>query len=656
VTLSGIFGTLVRLLLCALASCTFALTLSFAFAWNTLPHAVPVPAGQLAQNSRFFDASGRLIGIVEGEENRYPISLARTGAWTADATVAIEDQRFWGHDGYDARGIGRSVWRNVAAGQAMEGASTITQQLVRTEQPQIYQMDPWQRKVYEIQASRALEADLAARHGRDKAKRIILERYLNAVYYGHGAYGIEAAARTFFSKGAYDLTLAESAMLAGLIQSPTRYDPFTSTGRRLAYARQHQVLAAMRREGWISAAQQEAATGAKLKLGKMGQVRRMPYVQDQMRLQIERWYGDKALDQGGLRVWTTIRPRAQQQAEQALRDHLDREGYPAGALVSIDNATGQIVAMASTGVYRRSQFNLASQARRQPGSSAKVWALAALVDRGVDPRKLQYESMPIEVRRVQDAGRWKPETYDGSYPGWMSLESALIRSDNSVFAQLALDVGPHEVARAADLWGIERDLLDVPSIVLGSQEVSVLEQTNFYSTIAREGLRVEPTLIRRLQSNTAGDVAVPRIASQRVAPAGRVRVIQQWLKENVERGTGTAAQLYGRDVAGKTGTTDEYKDAWFCGFTVQLTTCVWVGYVTPRPMLDVGGRRISGGTLPAEIWRAYNQRYHERLPALDFKQPASGKDVWPAELDAGGWKSDPNLEIFQPFYKPPNSG
>jgi penicillin-binding protein 1A len=628
-----------------------------ASAWHELPRTVPTAVAPLAANSQLYDAHGRLLGDVEGSENRYPRALVQMGSWTADATVAIEDRRFWTHDGFDVRGIARSVMHN-ARSDSREGASTITQQLVRSEQPQIYYMAPLQRKFYELQASRAMEAALRKGRSRSQAKREILTRYLNAVYYGHRAYGIEAASRTFFARPASQLDLAQSALLAGLVQSPTRYDPFTASGRPLALARQKQVLASMQSLGWIDKTQQAYAAREALHFASAATIRRLPYVQDQVRAQLESWYGQGALADGGLRVWTTIQPRAQRQAEQTLRAHLDQQGDPEGALVSIDNASGQIVAMASTATYTHSQYNLATQAKRQPGSTAKVWGLATLIRLGIDPEKLRYSSMPIEVRRG-DGAIWKPQTYDGSYAGREKLHEATLASDNSVFAQLSLDLGSEEIARTAEEWGVGRRLASIDSIILGSQEVSVLEQTNFYSTIARGGVRRDPVLIRRIEHSTYGSVAVPAGSAHRVAPTARVQTLQRWLADNVRSGTGVRAQLAGRPAAGKTGTTDDFKDAWFCGFTAQLTTCVWVGYVHPTPMLNVHGIRVAGGTIPAEIWHDYNESYHATLPVRDVVSALSDPaplPLWPdASFRAGGWLNDPRLEIIKPFYKPLNA-
>lgn len=626
-----------------------------ASAWHELPRAVPVAQAPLSSNSQFYDARGRLLGDVEGSENRYPRHLTQMGFWTPDAIVSIEDRRFWTHDGFDTRGILRSALHN-ASSDSREGASTITQQLVRNEQPQIYHMAPLERKLYELQASRALEASLAKGRTRSQAKREILTRYLNAVYFGHRAYGIEAAARTFFARPASRLDLAQSALLAGLVQSPGGYDPFTAAGRPQALARQKEVLASMRSLGWISPAQEQAAAVEPLRFASQASIRRLPYVQDQVRAQLDTWYGKDALADGGLRVWTTIQPAAQREAERTLREHLDEAGDPEGALVSIDNATGQIVAMASTATYTHSQYNLATQAKRQPGSTAKVWGLATLVRLGIDPDRLRYSSMPIKVRRAGGAV-WQPKTYDETYSGRESLHDATLASDNSVFAQLALDVNPEEIARTADEWGISRQLASTDTIILGSQEVSVLEQTSFYATIARGGVRRDPVLIRKIEHPAYGSVAVPAGAAHRVAQTARVRTLQRWLQDNVQRGTGVAAQLPGRPAAGKTGTTDDYKDAWFCGFTAQLTTCVWVGYVHPSPMLNVHGRRIAGGTIPAEIWHDYNELYHAGLPVRDVVSPAQAVDpsqpLWPDRTFlAGSWKHDPNLEVIEPFYKP----
>ena len=367
--------------------------------------------------------------------------------WLTRATVAIEDRRFYSHGGVDAEGIARALWRDVKAGRVVEGGSTITQQLVRTLY--ISNERTVERKV--------TEACLAVKLDGERSKDWILANYLNSVFYGNFAYGAEAAARTYFSRSARSLTLPQAALLAGLTQAPSAYDPFADP--RQAVARRDQVLLAMRGEGMITRAQYRWARASRspgLRPGRLYQEIREPYFFGYVRDQLIREYGAETVRSGGLRVYTTIQPRWQKLAQTAIRGTLTAPNDPAAALISIDPANGSIRAMTAIVPGRaNNQFNLLSQARRQPGSTFKTFVLAAAVEKGMDPTAAYYVSAPFTYRPVSNGtcerGWWCVKTYDSSYVGWSSVERATLRSDNSVFAQLTLDVGPaiRRVARAS---------------------------------------------------------------------------------------------------------------------------------------------------------------------------------------------------------------
>jgi penicillin-binding protein 1A len=594
----------------------------------------------IGQNSFVYAADGSLLGAIPSERNRQPVSLERTSRWVPKATVAIEDRRFYGHGGVDAEGIARAVVANVRARSVVQGGSTITQQLVRN----LY-----------ISRERTLErktkeACLAVKLDGEWSKRRILRTYLNQVFYGNFAYGIEAAAQTYFSTSAKGLNLRQAALLAGLTQAPSAYDPFVEPAKALA--RRDQVLLAMREEGMITQRQYAWAVSARtlgLRPGKLYRTIREPYFFSYVRDELTRAYGVQTVRSGGLRIYTTIVPRYQVYAQQAVRETLDDRADPAGAVISIEPRTGAIRAMTAVVPGRAlGEFNLVSQARRQPGSTFKTFVLAAAVERGANPDSTYYVSAPFTYRpgdegNCDDGSWWCVKTYDSSYIGWTSLRRATLRSDNAVYAQLTLDVGPERVASMARRLGVQSPLDTggrvVPSIGLGAVAVSPLDLAAAYATLANGGVRAQPTAIRRvvLANGTvdrdAGWGMPRRVRALSEAVAAEVTDI---LEENVDYGTGTRANLYDRDVAGKTGTTDENVDAWFAGYTPELSTTVWVGY--PRgaiPMENVHGIAVSGGTFPAEIWRRFMERALAGSEPRSFAEPP--REVQWREWSRGKW-------------------
>jgi penicillin-binding protein 1A len=587
----------------------------------------------IGQNSFVYARDGSLLGAIPAERNRTPVKRSEMSPWMPKATVAIEDRRFYRHGGVDVEGVVRAAYADVRAGKALQGGSTITQQLVRNLYIGGVPQKTLRRKV--------TEACLAIKLSREWSKDRILTAYMNQVYYGNHAYGIEAAAETYFSKRARELTLAESALLAGLPQAPSDYDPFHRPTEALR--RRDQVLRAMLDNGAITATEYaKAKTQRKLILtpGRRYTRIREPYFFTFVEDQLQKEYGANTVRSGGLQVYTTIDPRLQRAATSAIKRVLTYRTDPSAAIVAIDPRTGAIRAMtAVTPGTKNNKFNLVSQAQRQPGSTFKTVALATAISMGVDPDSTYYLSAPLRYSPDPSGScyddpptAWCVETYDHSYLGSTSLTNATIHSDNTVYARLSLDVGPENIARMAYKLGVRDTRLcgECPSIALGSNAVSPLEMASVYATLAAGGMYSKPLAIRK--------VVLPTGKEDRSAAWGRPqreRVVADWvadettkvLEQNMLYGTGRGA-YFGRTSAGKTGTTDNYADAWFSGYVPQLETTVWVGYPKAEiPMLSVHGIAVSGPTFPAQIWRYFMESAVGPMPVRDFAL-ARGQPTW----------------------------
>ena len=583
----------------------------------------------LGANSFVYARDGRFLGTIPAEKNRQPVRLNEISPWMRKATIAIEDRRFYQHSGVDFEGIARAAWADLRARKAVQGASTITQQLVRNLYP-ISRKRTLRRKV--------TEACLALRLDRTRSKTWIFREYLNVVYYGNRAYGVQAAARTYFDRKARNLSLPQAALLAGLTQAPSSYDPFNRPQQALR--RRNVVLRSMLENGDIDRAHYEQTVSQPLGLrrGVVYDKIRQPYFFNYVYDELVRQYGAGTVRSGGLKVYTTIDLRFQKLAQRAIRDTLYLKTDPASAIVSINPANGAIRAMTAVIPGRRKhlQFNLAAQARRQTGSTFKTFVLATAVSQGIDPDSTTYVSAPFIYRpdpdgSCEDETWWCVETYGHDYVGSTSISAATLRSDNTVFAKLTLDLGPERVASMARRLGIRTPIEEpVPSLGLGSLNLSPLEMASAYATLAAGGMYSEPMAIRKV---VLADGTEDREAGWGIPD--RKRVIADWvadevtevLEDNMQSGTGTAA-YFGRTAAGKTGTTDNHTDAWFCGYTPNLSTTVWVGY--PRaniPMESVHGISVAGGTFPAEIWNRYMSKALASTPPREFREPQT-EPVW----------------------------
>ena len=569
----------------------------------------PAEAGA---NSEIFAADGTSLGFVQASVLRTPVTLDEIPKRLQNATIAIEDEQFYDHDGVDFGAVVRAAIENVEAGEIEQGGSTITQQLVRN----LYIEDP--KRTLE---RKLIEAQLAMDYEEQYSKDEILEQYLNTASYGTNdgrtAVGVQAAAEVFFNKDVSDVNVSEAALLAGLPQAPTDYNPFLNPDG--AKERRDQVLEAMADQGYISEAraQELAGEGLGLERGYLYESREQQYFFDFVQQQLIDEYGVKTVRDGGLKVYTTIDPELQQAAEQAIA--ANPVSGAAAALVSTETETGKIKAMASSEAYEDSQFNLAAQGRRQPGSSFKPYALVTAVEQGADPDSTYY-SAPSSITLYPNGPSAEAWTVSGGGSGTMSLRDATANSVNTVFAQLVLDVGVDEMDEMAKRMGVTSPLSGYAPDVLGASDVTVLDQSNGFATIANGGVHHEPTAIERVEFPDGEVDELEDSEGTRVISDGVAYEVADVMKGTLEYGTAAGLGI-GCPAAGKTGTTEEQADAWFVGFTPQVSTAVWVG--NPNERVPLPGY---GAQLAAPIWQQYME-VAATEPCDDFPEPED-----PAEL------------------------
>jgi penicillin-binding protein 1A len=607
-------GGAVLALIAALAIGVTSWVLDVAADAPSLSSCKPVEEGG---NSILYDGDGEKLGVVASDEARTPVALRRMPQELRQATIGIEDERFYEHGGVDSEAILRAAVKDLEAGEAVEGGSTITQQLVRNlciPDPD----DDLERKIIEAQ----LAVEYSKRHSKDE----ILGQYLNTASYGtvngSTAIGVQAASRIYFSRPVWKLSLTQAAMLAGLPQAPTDYNPILNPAG--ARERRDEVLAKMADLGYVSPA--EAATaedsGLGLDVAEGFYKHRQPYFFDYVEDKLIEAYGVNTVRQGGLDVYTTIDPELQRVGIEAMRSALPYEEDPSSAFVSIDPRNGWIRAMVSSSSYDSSQFNLAAQGHRQPGSTFKTFVLTTALKQGVDPYSTYYVSKPLSIDTGQ-WGHWDVHTADEGYLGSVNLQQATVASDNTVFAQLDLDVGPEQVAETAHSMGITSPLDGIPAEGIGGLRVGVspLEMSSAYATLAAGGIRRDPVAIRRVVF-PGGRVEEPeKPRPRRVVSEAVAYEVTRLLHDNITEGTGTAAYTGCEGQAGKTGTTDRLTDAWFAGYQPNLSTVVWVGYPQSNEieMTSVHGISVFGGTFPAEIWHSVYA--NGEVPCETFSEP-----------------------------------
>ncbi len=546
------------------------------------------------------DRYGTIIDAIY-KEYRIVIDERKMPKLLPLAFVAAEDSRYFEHGGLDLWSILRAGINNLRTGKRSQGGSTITQQVTRALM--LSREKTYFRKI--------TEAILAYRLDHLLTKNEILTIYLNEIYLGEGAYGVEAAARTYFSKRARELNLAEIALLAGLPQSPSRYSPILHF--RAAKARQRYVLNRMAEDGIISAAAARAAYARTLHLNPVGRQKEANgYFTDFVRDQLEKQYGKRALYRQGLTVWTTLDSRLQRAAVTSLHQGLQRlrkrnhaKKTPQGALIALDTATGSIRALVGGADYRRSPYNRAVIARRQPGSVFKPLIYAAAFEQGVSPA-LQLLDAPVAIKNP-DGSIWRPQNYSHNHYGPTSLRQALIHSRNIVTIKLLQKIGVQTVIQLAHRAGISTKLKPELPLALGASPVTLLEMTGAYTVFADQGLYHRPRAITRVRDRHGRIRPWPHPAAERVVSPATAATITGILTEVIRQGTGKQARGI-PGAAGKTGTTDNNRDAWFIGYTDQLTTGVWLGYDRGRTL----GRGETGGRAAAPIWKTFMQQAEKR--------------------------------------------
>jgi penicillin-binding protein 1A len=585
--------------------------------------AAPIPA----QSTFLFDDHGRPLTMLNSGVNRTVVPSSQIPDSMKHAVVAIEDRNFYAEGGVSPEGMIRAALTDLVQHRAVQGGSTITQQYVKL----VYTGD-------ERTLSRKLkEAVLAQKLSRIKTKDEILTDYLNTVYFGNEAYGVQAAAETYWHKPASKLSVLQSATLAAMVQAPTDFDPYEH--RADLKARRNLVLQDMGNQGYLDPT--EAARlqlkGVKVRKPGTGPVPAAYFV-DSVSRTLQSKYGVDATFHGGLRVTTTLDRSDQNAAEAAIAAHLSNPHDPSAALVAIDPSTGAIKAMVGGRNFTRVKFNLATQARRQTGSAAKPFTFLTAMAQHLDPNAALSGPPDLVVPNQEcvDGSKSPPEKWDvhnfaDERAGTMSLFDAMANSVNTIFAQLVVDVGPDNVVRTMHKLGISSPLLAVCSITLGSQAVTPLEMTQAYATLADGGVRHTPQVLERVVDPTGKVVGQLNTTGKRVFPANDVWLTVQAMQGVIAHGTGTAAQI-GRPEAGKTGTGQNFQDAWFCGFVPQLVTCVWVGYPKGEiPMHNVEGfADVFGGSIPAGIWHDFMEKAVRNLRVRDFPTPSlNGYDVKP---------------------------
>jgi penicillin-binding protein 1A len=599
-------------LLCA-ASFTFGLVTAIA---SQIPELEPARQDKREIDGYIFDREHkRILAVLRGSESRVIVKPNEIAPIMKQAIVAVEDKRFYEHRGVDLRAIGRAFWADVRNKSVVQGGSTITQQFIKNAY--IKDRRSIARKLKEAALAWQLEQ-------RWRPKDKILTAYLNTIYFGNGAYGIEQAARTYFDKHAANLTLSEAALLAGLPADPSRYDPVTNP--RAAKLRRRLVLRLMFEQGTITAEERRLARTAALPSPadvKLPGVRGAAgYFANYVKQQLVDEYGSGEVFGAGLDVTTTIDLGLQKLAHESIARVLTEEEGPEAALVAIKPRTGEILTMVGGSSFRESQFNLAVQGERQPGSAFKPFVLAAALDEGIAP-VTHFDSRKVVIPLGDRL--WQVENYEGSYLGSIDLESATVHSDNAVYAQLTQLVGPRNVSRMARSAGIKSRLNSYFAIGLGAEAANPLEMARAFSTFANGGVRVDGSIFKdRPRAVISVGGSRNRPVPRRVLSPNKAAILNSILQKVVTQGTGRRAALPDRPAAGKTGTTENFGDAWFVGYTPQLAVAVWVGYPTQlRPMLtEFDGEPVAGGTYPAQIWKTFMQSALRYLHAEPDSFPA----------------------------------
>jgi penicillin-binding protein 1A len=582
--------------------------------WDKTPALGSLKPIEEGSTSVVYAADGSRLGYIQSDTIRHPVDSKTIPNLLKFATVAIEDRNFYEHGGVDYTSIIRAAWADLKAGSPVQGGSTITQQLVRN----LYIAHPQEDLERKIE-----EAKLATEYEDKYSKDQILTKYLNTASYGttdgRTAVGVQAAAETYFNRGVSHLDLPQAAMIAGLPQAPSQYNPFVNP--KAALERRNEVLLAMEQQGYISQADYDQASQADLGLepGHKYETIHEPYFFDYVQQQLIDKYGVNTVRNGGLKVYTTINPQLQVDAQHAVDSCAVcyTGGGPAAALASVDVTNGHILAMASSQPYSpTSQFNFAANAHRQPGSSFKPYVLAAALKEGMNPDATYYSGASPMTLSLPDGTSWTVNNAEKAGAGTLSVRQATVESVNVVFAQLDLDVGPENVRKAAYAAGITTHLDAFPAEGIGGLRIGVtpLEQADAYATFANGGVHHSATAISRVVFPN-GDTDTPgEASSSRAFSDGVAYEMTDVLKGVITSGTGAGYTDIGCPAAGKTGTTEGESDAWFVGYTPKVSTAVWVGHPESRATTGFGGPTAG------PIWQNYMSAAKGSY-CSDFPQP-----------------------------------
>ncbi len=620
----------------------------------TVPDLEELTPSPVAETSKVYAVDGSLLTEFHATENREIVPFSKMSANIKNAVVAVEDRRFYTHEGVDYKRILGALLADIRAGGYAQGASTITQQYVKNTY--FSHEKTVKRKVSEAMIAVQLE--------RHYTKDKILEMYLNTVYFGSGSYGVEKAAQTYFGKNAENLTISEGALLAGLLQYPEAYSPFNNIEK--ARNRRNVVLALMKEQGFINASQYNQAIKEPVIITVQGQQntvtqnRFAPYFIDYVKQELyEKKFSDYDVFKGGLRIYTTLDKKLQTIAEGSFEKVFESPVVPSYSLVSLDPFNGYIQAMVGGKDYNTSKFNIVTQGKRQPGSVFKVPVLMEAIRQNINPQKTYNPNGPISID-IAGSKPWVVDNYGGQkYEGNMSLVDATINSVNVVYAQLIMEIGAKNVEKLLNNMDIS-DIGSNPAIGLGGLEYGItpLDVSRIFSTLAAGGLYREPVCITKITDSQGAilfeytpdkDISLKRIMAEPEA-----FLVTQILQRVITEGTGKNANI-GRPCAGKTGTTSDYRDAWFAGYSPELVTIVWMGnQESNQPMEAINNRNITGGSFPAEIWREFMAEALKDRPVTQFKVPDEGMTEVRVCKDSGKlptlWCPEDHLE-FRLFVK-----
>ena len=629
-----------------------ALAAALATVAGACSYTVPLePVSAVARSTFIYDAQGTLVARLHAEEDREPISLDEMDPLLLDAVLAVEDDRFYAHNGVDLRATVRALSRNIEEGEVSEGGSTITQQYVKNV------LIGRERTV----GRKIKEASLAYQMERNFTKETILERYMNTVYFGNGAYGAESAAKRFFGKRASEVSLAEAALLAGMIRAPERYDPFDAP--EVAEARRQLVLRRMFDLGMITDRERDDAIADTPSVSRPDD--RYPaghyveaikrFILDDEQFGKTRQERRDLLFKGGLEIHANVDMRMQEAAEAAVAEALADEENVIAGLAAVEPETGKVRAVWGGypffGSQEKAKFDFATVGRRQAGSSFKPFALAAAMSDGIGPFQIYPAPGSITLEQPDGGPDWKVGNYGGGGYGALTLADATVRSTNTVYAQLILDVGPDKVVELAEEMGVQSPLEDNPAAVLGTNPVSPLDMASAFGTFAADGVRSEPQFVDRIEDPSGKVIYRAPLDRKRILSKMVTRNVTKILRRVISGGTATSARLSITDeVAGKTGTAQRWRDAWFVGYSTSLSTAVWVGNpdkpVSMSPPLTK--RKVTGGSYPARVWKLFMEEALKHAAPEDFpeappfKVTRKIKTRVPCELVYGGVDEEGN--------------